>query len=160
MNKFKFALFVILLFLTIHSSCNNKKNQIVGKKADSLNNARENVTDAEKLKSSTSVDEQKNQKNNPILSKINTKLDTALVFGIWTIDPNGPHAEFVLSKKSYYIVDYDGDADIPYELKDNILKIHFKENTMEGEVVYVGKDNLKIIWSNNADTTKYKRWKK
>ncbi|MFD2287109.1 hypothetical protein GJU39_10700 [Pedobacter petrophilus] len=83
-----------------------------------------------------------------------------MLFGIWTIDPNGPHADFVLSKKSYYIVDYDGDADFPYMLKDNILKIHFKENTMEGEVVSVGKDSLKIIWSHNTDTNKYVRWKK
>lgn len=157
------------VLILICTSCNHKKTATTTKDSvepsDSLTHAKENADDTIHVKRPNLAYGAVNQRNEQpedkqILSKINTKLDTALLFGIWTIDPNGPHADFVLSKNSYYIVDYDGDADTPYELKGNILKIHFKENTMEGEVVSVGKDSLRIIWSHNVDTNKYTRWKK
>lgn len=162
-KRFVPGLLLLSIFPVIHFSCNNEKTAKSAKEsvktADSLNLGRKYTADSLKSKSPSAVEADANQTNNSILSKINTKLDTASLFGIWTIDPNGPHADFVLSKKSYYIVDFDGDADFPYELKDNILKVHLKENTMEGEVVSLAKDCLKVVWRPGTDTTKYTRWK-
>lgn len=160
MYKTKVALFLMSLFFIVHSSCNNEKTATSGKDAlernDSLNQDGENAIDSSKSKSSSVVDE---HVKHPIASKINTKLDTALLFGIWTINPNGPHADFVLSKNSYYVVDYDGDGDMPYELKGNDLKIYFKDFTQEGKILSVDKDSLKINWKNSDNAENYVRWK-
>ena len=56
---------------------------------------------------------------------LDTELDTSLLFGIWTIDPEGPHADFWLSDQFFYLVDYDSDGDKPYFLKNNKITINF-----------------------------------
>jgi hypothetical protein len=63
--------------------------------------------------------------NRPSTSTISTSLDTALLFSIWTTDPEGPHADFKWTKKSFFIVDYDGNGDMPFELIDRKLKVYF-----------------------------------
>jgi len=35
------------------------------------------------------------------------------LFGIWTVDPEGPHTDFEISEKSFYIVDYYGNGALP-----------------------------------------------
>lgn len=160
MNKVKVALLLMGVFLFVQSSCNNEQTRTSDEDAlernDSIHQHRENTIDSSKSKSQSDVNE---HVKHPISSKINTKLDTALLFGIWTIDPNGPHADFVLSKKSYYIVDYDGDGDMPYELKGNDLKIYLKDFTLEGKILSVDKDSLKINWTNSDNAENYVRWK-
>ena len=162
-KKIKVVLSFLGILVVLYSSCDNNKRFTVNKDrlktTDSLKNDRKDLKKAEQPKNQDVLKGQAIQTNNQIVSNIDTKLDTALLFGIWTIDPNGPHADFVLSKKSYYIVDYDGDGDIPYELKDNKLKIHFKDKMMVGKIVYLGTDSLKILWSNDTDTNTYFRWK-
>ena len=97
--------------------------------------------------------------NRPAKSIITTTLDTALLFNTWTVDTDGPHADFVMSKKSFYIVDYDGDADIPYVLNGNNLKIYYIDFIQQGEITAVTKDTLKIVWQ-DADETVYIPWKR
>ena len=49
------------------------------------------------------------------------------VFGIWTQDP-WTHADFWLSAKLFYVVDYDGDGKTPFLLDENEITI-FKINS-------------------------------
>jgi hypothetical protein len=66
------------------------------------------------------------------------------VIRIWTTDPEGPHADFRWTKKSFFIVDYDGNGDMPFELIDRKLKIYFNDFSQEGNIQSVGKDSLII----------------
>lgn len=152
----------------IGTSCNHKKTATTTKDSvelsDSLNNPKEDAKDTIQGKRPDLVDKAVMQRNeqseyNQILSKINSKIDTGLLFGIWTTDPTGPHADFVLSKNSYYIVDYDGDGDMRYELIGNDLKIYFKDFTKEGNILSVDRDSLKIKWKHSDQAENYVRWK-
>lgn len=89
---------------------------------------------------------------------IKTQLDTALLFGIWTSDPEGPHADFDLSSKSFFVVDYDGDGDMPYELIGNKMKIYYNDFIQEGEIISDGKNSLKIRWKDFEEINTYVRW--
>lgn len=95
----------------------------------------------------------------PQNSIINTELDTALLFGIWTSNPDGPHADFSLTGNSFYVVDYDGNGSLPYELTDNRLKIYYNDFILEGKVISVGKDTLQIMWKAFDTTNSYVRWR-
>lgn len=92
-------------------------------------------------------------------STVKTELDTTLLFGIWTSDLDGPHADFELTRKSFYVVDYDGNGDMPYELLDRNLKIYYNDFIQEGKVISVDKDTLKINWKGFDVVNSYERWK-
>lgn len=94
----------------------------------------------------------------PKKSTIKTNLDTTLLFGIWTSDPTGPHADFVLSSKSFYVVDYDGDGAMPYELIYRKIKIYYNDFIQEGKIISVDKDTLKISWKDIDQINFYVRW--
>jgi hypothetical protein len=95
---------------------------------------------------------------NPSATIIKTQLDTTLLFGIWTTDPDGPHADFKITNKSFYIVDYDGDGDMPYELIDDKLKIYYNDFIQEGQIISVSKEHLKIRWEDNKNINTFVRW--
>ncbi|MES2485758.1 MAG: hypothetical protein V4581_07400 [Bacteroidota bacterium] len=90
----------------------------------------------------------------PAKSTINTTLDTNLLFKIWTLDPNGPNADFEISAKSFYLADYDGDGDRPYTLEGNKLTVYYDDMTEKGTITLLTKDTLKIRWEHlDADMT-------
>jgi hypothetical protein len=95
----------------------------------------------------------------PAQSTVSTDLDTALLFNIWTSDPEGPHADFVFSGKSFFVVDYDGNGDMPYELTGRKLKVYYNDFIQEGDIVSVDKDSLKIRWNDVEGIANYTRWK-
>lgn len=94
----------------------------------------------------------------PSTSSIKTNLDTTLLFGIWTSDPDGPHADFELTGKSFYVVDYDGDGDMPYELNGKKIKIYYNDFIQEGKIISVSKDTLKIQWKDFDNIKNYVKW--
>lgn len=94
----------------------------------------------------------------PEASFIETTLDTNLLFGIWTLNPEGPHADFKLTSKSFFVVDYDGDGDMPYELNGQKLRIYYNDFIQEGQIVSVSKDTLQVIWKGVDITTHYIHW--
>ena len=94
----------------------------------------------------------------PESSTIETQLDTTMLFGIWTMDPEGPHADFHLTGKSFYVADYDGDGDMPYELKGIEMKVYYNDFIQKGKIVSVDKDTLKIMWQDMENVSKYVRW--
>ncbi len=95
----------------------------------------------------------------PSISTIKTNLDTSLLFQIWVQDTSDPHATFVFSNQSFYVVDYGGNGDMPYELTNNKLKIYYNDFIQEGEIISVDKDTLKIKWQEFDDNTSYVRWR-
>jgi hypothetical protein len=90
---------------------------------------------------------------------INTSLDTALLFGIWTSDPDGAHADFDFTRKSFYIVDYDGNGDMPYHLIGDQLTIYYNDFIQEGQILSVTRDTLKLRWKDYDEPNFYVRWK-
>ncbi|WP_042506174.1 hypothetical protein [Algibacter lectus] len=85
----------------------------------------------------------------------NLAIDTSKAFGIWTQDPNGPHADFWLTEKSFYVVDYDGDGAMPYILDKNEITIFYKDFVQKGRITSTENDTLKIKWSDNEQATEY-----
>ena len=90
---------------------------------------------------------------------IKSTIDTSLLFSIWASDPKGPHADFVFSNKSFFVVDYDGDGDMPYELLDKKLKVYYNDFVQEGEIISVSNNTLKIKWKEYDYTNNYVKWK-
>jgi len=85
----------------------------------------------------------------------NLAIDTTKAFGIWTQDPNGPHANFWLTAKSFYIVDYDGDGAMPYILDKNEITIFYNDFVQKGVITSTENDTLKIKWSDIEKETEY-----
>ena len=81
-----------------------------------------------------------------------------LLFGVWTYDPKGPHADFELTKKSFYVVDYDGDADMPYILNQDTIRVYYNDYVSVGIIKNATKDTLKIDLDENG-ITNYVKWK-
>ena len=97
--------------------------------------------------------------NRPKKSKIiKSKFDIKLLFGIWTNDPEGPHADFDLNKKSFYVVDYDGNGEMPYIINEDSLKVYYNDFLSVGIIKKVTKDTLQIDWDENG-ITNYVKWK-
>jgi len=89
---------------------------------------------------------------------IKSKFNLKLLFGIWTYDPEGPHADFKLTKKSFYVVDYDGDGDMPYVINHDTLKVYYNDYVSVGIIKNATNDTLKIDWDENG-ITNYVKWK-
>jgi hypothetical protein len=117
------------------------------KKVESGNEAKIIQTVTEKNTEIEKVQKTERQKQSKI---INPKFDLELLFGIWTYDPKGPHADFELTKKSFYVVDYDGDGDMPYIINQDTLKVFYKDYVSVGIIKGVTKDTLKIDWDKNG----------
>ncbi|MBP9689433.1 MAG: hypothetical protein KBE91_07475 [Bacteroidia bacterium] len=131
--------------------------------ADSLNHGYNELANPSNRKSFTISDfntDNSEIKNiyRPNTSTVATNLDTTLLFGIWTSDPDGPHADFQLTSNSFHVVDYDGDGDMPYELTDRKIKIYYNDFIQEGKVISVDKDTLKIMWKDFDNINNYVRW--
>jgi len=85
----------------------------------------------------------------------NLEIDTTQAFGIWTQDPNGPHADFWLTSESFYVVDYDGDGAMPYVLDKNKITIFYNDFIQKGIITSTKNDTLKIKWSDFDIETEY-----
>ena len=94
----------------------------------------------------------------PKSSTVKTKLDTAALFHSWTKNPEGPCTDFVISKETFYIADYDGNGAMPFELIERKLKVFYNDFIQEGEIISVTNDTLKIHWKGIDDISAYVRW--
>jgi hypothetical protein len=81
---------------------------------------------------------------------INPKFNLKLLYGIWTYDLEGPHADFELTKKSFYVVDYDGNGDMPYIINQDTITVYYLDYVSVGIIKSLTKDTLKIDWDKNG----------
>ncbi|HEX8531446.1 MAG TPA: hypothetical protein VF646_15550, partial [Cytophagales bacterium] len=79
------------------------------------------------------------------------------VFGVWTTDPNGPHADFSLDSNSFYIVDSDGNGDMPYILRNDSLIIFYDEFIGKNKILKADQDSL--ILQSEGGVVRHVRWK-
>ena len=164
MQNRKTNLTIVGLVLSLLFSCANTTKENTTKSNDIITHGYNELANTERRETfgisdfNTDNPEIKNIER-PAESILKTTVDTTLLFGIWTSNPDGPHADFELSKKSFFIVDYDGDGDMPYTLTDKKLKIFYNDFTQDGEIISVSKDSLKIKWIDANDATNYSRWK-
>lgn len=156
----KILILPALLIFGILSSCTNKKEDnkaIPDKPSHGYNELadpdnRENIT-----VSDYNTDNPQTENIDKPKTQVETDLDTTLLFQVWVIDADAPHAAFEISAKSFYIVDYDGDGDMSYTLnKRNLTYPDFEER---GEILSVTKDKLIIKWHEIDMPTTYIRWK-
>jgi hypothetical protein len=128
--------YISILFLILFCfSCKN------GKKNESINSEIENIKRPKKT----------------IIR--NLEIDTTKAFGIWTQDPNGPHADFWLTANSFYVVDYDGDGEMPYILDKNEITIFYNDFVQKGRITSIENDILKIKWDDIDVETEYVKFK-
>jgi hypothetical protein len=106
----------------------------------------------------TDLDEAENIKR-PDTKIINPTIDTTQLFKIWTLDPEGPHADFWIKREYFYVVDYDGDGAMPYELKGDSLTIYYNDFIQKGLIKKVTKDSLIIKWDGLDELTGYIEWR-
>lgn len=157
-NRKNMKKYLLLICVLIAISCEKKET---GKETNI-----ENLTSQKKEKgiietvSSKNTDLESVQNiGRPKQSKIiKSKFDLELLFGIWTYDPEGPHADFELTKKSFYVVDYDGNGDMPYIINEDTIKVYYNDYTSVGVIKNATKDTLKINWDENG-ITNYTKWK-
>lgn len=81
------------------------------------------------------------------------------IYGIWTDDISGPHADFELTEKSFYVVDYDGNGDFKYKINDNKITVFYPDSEQTGLIKKAKNDSLIIYW-NSGEYKTYLRWKK
>jgi hypothetical protein len=84
--------------------------------------------------------------------------DTKLLYKIWTLDPNGPHADFWLTEKDFYVVDYDGDGAMPYLIEQDSILIFYNDFIQKGRIMNVTRDSLVIQWEEIELPTSYVIW--
>ena len=88
----------------------------------------------------------------------NLEIDTTKIFGIWTQDPTAPFADFYITAKSFNILDFDSESDIPYMLDKNQISFFYKGNRHKGIITSTENDSLKIKWTDIDFETKYVRF--
>ena len=157
----------IFILVLINISCKNeRKNDGLNSnveselKKDSLNSynelanpdKRENFTISEYNTDNPEIENIKRPEKSIIR---NLAIDTTQAFGIWTQDPNGPHADFWLTSESFYVVDYDGNGEMPYILDKNVITIFYNDFVQKGIITSTTNDTLKIKWSDFEVETKY-----
>lgn len=154
MHNLKYFLIYFTYVLII--SCVEKQNKV-----DIVNKQTPTKYSNKKYKSSTlkNIDsESVNNISKPKKSNIiHSKYLLHNIFGIWTYDLTGPHADFQLDKKAFFIVDYDGDGSMPYVLNHDTLKVYYDDFVTIGIIKKANNDSLSIVWDANR-VIHYVRW--
>ncbi len=74
------------------------------------------------------------------------------------MDPNGPHADFMINQETYFIVDNDGPSEFPYKIINDTITISFPDTITKGIISKADNDTLIIKWD-FQDPITYVRWK-
>lgn len=164
-KKLNYISLLILFLISISCKTEKKVEKLNSKaesevKVDSVNAFDELANSGERKVITTS----EYNTDNPEIENIerpgkpvfrNLEVDTTLAFGIWTKDPDGPHADFRFDAKSFYVVDYDGNAAMPYILDKNEITVFYNDFFQKGVITSTSLDSLKIKWENTDHETVY-----
>jgi hypothetical protein len=99
----------------------------------------------------------------PVKSSVKkSKFSVDKLFGIWVNDPSVdvPHATFTLDKDYFFVVDYDGDGDMPYEIEKDSITVYYNDFIKKGCIVEANStERLVIRWEETESPTIYYKWK-
>jgi hypothetical protein len=148
----KFHIFILSgIFLIAIASCS--------KKTESVPEGTQQQVEATTPAADTVTESPTPKTERPKKSVVETSLNTKVLFNTWVSDPEGPHADFVLSPKSFYVVDYDGDGDMPYILNSNKLTIYYEDVVQEADILSVSETKLVMKWRDIEEPVTYVVWK-
>ena len=150
--------YLLFIFVLIVISCTKKESTKKANIEKSTIHKTENRIVETVSEKNTDIESVQNIEQPKQSKIINPKFDSKLLFGIWTYDPEGPHADFQLTKKSFYVVDYDGNGDMPYLINKDTIKVYYNDFISVGIIKNATKDTLKIDWDENG-ITNYVKWK-
>jgi hypothetical protein len=109
----KFFMFTVAVFLLL-SCAKEQKDNVPNEGSEFLTTQRQKVITVQtKAKSQNKI-------NDP-------KFNPELLYGIWTVDNRGPHADFKLNKETLYIVDSDDDGNHEYSISHDSLIVKYKD---------------------------------
>lgn len=151
--KYKFLIYFLSLLLISCNKSNSKKSQNYNE-----------LENPNKLKTFTISDYNRDNaelKNieRPNKSVIKSDIDTTKLFKIWVSESDSPNADFEINKNYFYIVDYDGNGEMPYELINHSLKVYYNDFVQEGKIISVDDEKLKIRWKDSESNTEYEIFK-
>lgn len=153
MKKLIFILLAFSLF-----SCQNKDNK--NNKMDNHTiQIQDTIVGKQELLYRDTINGNQIEKSIKKTIVINSKIDTAYLFGVWTENRNSPHADFLINKNEFYIADYDGDGSFRYLINGNEIEIFYKDFSRKGLIYSVSKDSLIIKWNDDEQVSKYARYK-
>jgi hypothetical protein len=150
--------YLLFIFVLIVISCAKKESTKKANLEKSTIHKTENRIVETVSEKNTDIESVQNIEQPKQSKIINPKFDSKLLFGIWTYDPDGPHADFQLTKKSFYVVDYDGNGDMPYLINQDTIKVYYNDFISVGIIKNATKDTLKIDWDENG-IINYVKWK-
>lgn len=81
------------------------------------------------------------------------------VYGIWTLDPNGPHADFVLDEQVYYRVDATEEEQLSHKLSNDTLFLFDHDYTDTLLIIKACNDSLVFNTVGYDVPFTYTRWK-
>lgn len=166
------SLKILLAVLVINSSCNEKKKnefqaakpvieEIV--KPDSLVDTLVSVPIGRLTynsgSSSISIESTDTVKFwRPKKTKIiNPTVSLDKLFHAWVMDVNDPHAAFDLTRESLYVVDSDGNGNMPYVLKGDSLIVYYEDEVQRSKIIRLTEDSM-ILAFNDYELA-YVRWR-
>ncbi len=88
----------------------------------------------------------------------NIEIDTTLLFGVWALQPPGADAHFRITQNEFYDVDDFQSSD--YSIIGNKINIKDNNNYLNGTILNVSKDSLKIYWKEIDVVLNYWRFHK
>ena len=80
------------------------------------------------------------------------------IFGIWTKDPTENTIDFELTEKSFFVLDQNGDGNLPYKIDGNKIIVKYPKSLQSGLIKKAKNDSLIIYWA-SGEYSIYKRWK-
>lgn len=144
------AIASLVILMTFNFGCAPSKND---KKTESTIENKEVATTT--LAQDENVQPNSSPKKSSVINPI-FPLDSLL--GIWTIDPNGAHADFEFNKDYYFLVDQEGNGNKVYAVNGDSITIFFPDFITKGQIRKASNDTLSIAWD-NQDVVNYVRWK-
>ncbi len=94
-----------------------------------------------------------------IPTELKAQSDLLKLTGIWTYDPNGPHADMVIQGNSWYPVDMEDVYYYRLERSGNEWVLHTKMGDRKLRFVWLNPDTALIFWDGEKSPMQLYRWK-
>lgn len=84
----------------------------------------------------------------------NPDFPTEKVFGLWTTDTSGVHADIQLSKEGFRFLSFVKEEKLPFEISQNEIRVYEPNDQIKtGLIKKAENDTLKIYWASGEHKT-------